>query len=53
MRVQTAREGQEDHAMKKKQYTPEQIVRLLREVEAGQAQGKTVEQMCRSSSRRR
>ena len=33
--------------MKKKQYTPEQIVKLLREVEAGQAQGKSVEEMCR------
>jgi transposase-like protein len=33
--------------MKKKQYTPEQIVKLLREVEAGQALGKTVEEMCR------
>src|SRR4051812_9652595 len=40
-------EGREDHAMKKKQYTPEQIVRLLRDVEAGQAQGRSVEEMCR------
>lgn len=47
MRVQKAREGRENHAMKKKQYTPEQIVKLLREVEAGQAQGKSVEEMCR------
>jgi len=47
MRVQTAREGREDRAMKKKQYTPEQIIKLLREVEAGQAEGRTVEEMCR------
>lgn len=33
--------------MKRKQYTQEQIVKLLREVEAGQAQGKSVEEMCR------
>jgi putative transposase len=34
--------------MKTKTYTPEQIVRLLRQVEAGQAEGKTVEEMCRT-----
>jgi len=34
--------------MKTKTYTPEQIVRLLRQVEAGQAEGKTVQEMCRS-----
>ena len=34
--------------MKTKTYSPEQVVRLLREVEAGQAQGKTVEELCRS-----
>lgn len=34
--------------MKSKTYTPEQIVRLLRQVEAGQAEGKTVEGMCRT-----
>ena len=34
--------------MTRKQYTPEQIVTLLREVEAGQAQGKTVEDVCRA-----
>lgn len=33
--------------MKKKPYTPEQIVKLLREVEAGQAQGRTIEEQCR------
>ena len=33
--------------MKKKQYTPEQIVKLLREVEAGQARGTSAEEMCR------
>lgn len=33
--------------MKRKQYSPEQIVKLLRDVEAGQAAGKTVEEMCR------
>jgi len=33
--------------MKKRQYTPEQIVQLLRDVEAGQAQGKTIEEQCR------
>ena len=33
--------------MKKKQYTPEQIVKVLRDVEAGQAQGKTIEDLCR------
>ena len=33
--------------MKRKQYTPEQIVKLLREVEAGQTQGKSAEEMCR------
>jgi hypothetical protein len=33
--------------MKRKQYTPEQIVKLLREVEAGQAQGTSAEEMCR------
>ena len=39
-------------AMKRKPYTPEQIVKLLREVEAGQAQGKTVEEMCRHAGHR-
>jgi transposase-like protein len=34
--------------MKKKAYRPEQIVKLLREVESGQAAGKTVEEMCRT-----
>src|SRR5262249_56287652 len=34
--------------MKTKTYTPEQIVRLLRQVEAGQGEGKTVEEMCRT-----
>lgn len=34
--------------MKKKTYSPEQIVRLLRQVEAGQSEGKTVEDMCRA-----
>ena len=34
--------------MKTKTYSPEQIARLLREVEAGQAQGKTVEDVCRT-----
>ena len=33
--------------MKKKQYTSEQIVKLLRDVEAGQSQGKTIEEQCR------
>ena len=34
--------------MKTKTYTPEQIIKLLRSVEAGQAEGKTVEEMCRT-----
>ena len=34
--------------MKTKTYTPEQIVKLLRQVEAGQAAGQTVEETCRS-----
>ena len=34
--------------MKTKTYSPEQIVKLLREVEAGQADGKTVEEVCRT-----
>ena len=34
--------------MKTKTYTPEQIVRLQRQVEAGQSEGKTVEETCRS-----
>jgi len=33
--------------MKKKAYSPEQIVTLLRGVEAAQAAGKTVEEACR------
>ncbi len=33
--------------MKKKAYSPEQIVKLLRGVEAAQAAGKTVEESCR------
>jgi transposase-like protein len=33
--------------MKKKQYTPEQIVKLLRDVEAGQAPGNTIEEQRR------
>ena len=33
--------------MKKKAYSPEQIVKLLRGVEAAQAAGKTVEEACR------
>ena len=40
--------GPERTTMKTKTYTPEQIVRLLRQVEAGQSEGKTVEEMCRS-----
>ena len=34
--------------MKTKTYAPEQIVRMLRQVEAGQAEGKTVEEKCRT-----
>ena len=34
--------------MKTKTYSPEQIVKLLREVEAAQADGKPVEEACRS-----
>lgn len=34
--------------MKTKTYSPEQIVRLLRQVEAGQAEGKSIEEMCRT-----
>jgi len=34
--------------MKTKTYNPEQVVGLLREVEAGQAEGKTVEEVCRT-----
>jgi putative transposase len=37
-----------DATMKTKTYTPEQIIKLLRSVEAGQAEGKTVEEMCRT-----
>ena len=33
--------------MKKKAYSPEQIVKLLREVAAAQSAGQTVEQACR------
>lgn len=33
--------------MKKKTYSPEQIVKLLREVAAAQSAGQTVEQACR------
>src|SRR3954454_20375093 len=40
--------ARKDRTMKTKTYSPEQIVRLLRQVEAGQAEGKTVEEMCRS-----
>src|SRR5262245_36746692 len=41
-------EGRERTTMKTKTYPPEQIVRLLRQVEAGQAEGKTAQEMCRS-----
>ena len=34
--------------MKKKAYSPEQIVKLLREVAAAQSAGQTVEQACRN-----
>ena len=34
--------------MKKKRYTPEQIIRKLREGEALKAQGKTVAQICQA-----
>ena len=34
--------------MKNKSYSPEQIVKLLRQVEAGKSEGKTVEEMCRT-----
>jgi putative transposase len=34
--------------MKTKTYSPEQIVKLLRQVEAGQAEGRTVEETCRT-----
>lgn len=34
--------------MKTKTYSPEQIVRLLRQIEAGQAEGQTVEEVCRT-----
>jgi transposase-like protein len=40
--------GRERTTVKNKTYSPEQIVRLLRQVEAGQAEGKTVEEMCRT-----
>jgi transposase-like protein len=58
MRVLTAGEAG-GTAMKRKAYSPEQIVKLLRGVEAGLAAGKTVEEACRelgvadSSSHRR
>ena len=48
MGVQEARRGPERTTMKTKTYTPEQIVRMLRQVEAGQAEGKTVEEACRT-----
>jgi putative transposase len=41
-------EGQKGRPLKNKTYSPEQIVKLLRQVEAGQAEGKTVEEMCRT-----
>lgn len=34
--------------MKTKTYSPEAIVRILRQVEAGQAEGKSIEEMCRT-----
>jgi putative transposase len=34
--------------VKTRTYTPEQIVRLLRQIEAGQAEGKAVEETCRA-----
>ena len=34
--------------MKTKTYSPEAIVRMLRQVEAGQAEGKSIEEMCRT-----
>ena len=40
--------ARKDETVKTKTYSPEQIVRLLRQIEAGQAEGKTVEEMCRS-----
>jgi putative transposase len=49
MRVQEGPgRARKDATVKTKTYTPEQIVRLLRQIEAGQAEGKTVEEMCRS-----
>ena len=40
--------ARKDQTVKTRTYTPEQIVKLLRQIEAGQAEGKTVEEMCRS-----
>jgi putative transposase len=34
--------------MKTKTYTPEQFVKLLRQAEAGQSEGETAEEMCRT-----
>ena len=34
--------------MKKKRYSPEQVIRKLREAEALKAQGKTVAQICQA-----
>jgi putative transposase len=49
MRVQDGPgRARKDETMKTKTYTPEQIVRLLRQIEAGQAEGKTVEETCRT-----
>ena len=49
MRVQDGPgRARKDETVKTKTYTPEQIVRLLRQIEAGQAEGKTVEEMCRT-----
>jgi transposase-like protein len=46
MRVPSAGEAK-GTAMKKKAYSPEQIVKLLRGVDAALAAGKTVEEACR------
>ncbi len=48
MRVLTAHEGQGDSRCRKKQHSPEQIIRKLRDADAMLAAGKTIGQACQS-----
>jgi putative transposase len=40
----------EEEKMARKRFTPEQIIRTLREIEVGLSQGKSIKEMCREAN---